>query len=539
VIGNVNGIIFINNSITKTYDPSGTGWRRKSVTFTFIKNDYLGHEIFPHIYNADSVKNVKLEKGNKSTDWTPAPEDQVSDWSVTDTTSYAYIKNKPTTLTGYGISASDSLLTSNFQTKDNDLTAIAALTGTGFLKRTGTDIWALDTNVALQSDLTTAVNNLQIGGRNLIANRQTISLIGADYPSESTVSSIINSKGEKEITVTTTTTNDNGRAYRYQFIQSFFSKPIENKEYVFSFDYKTNHDGGMVKLDWRNAFGYSYRILENTNELWKRGYFVCDWRGYVAGSANLLIVSVKNNIIGNYASIRNIKLVEGNKGWDDSPAPEDQVSDWSVTDTTSYAYIKNKPTTLTGYGISASDSLLTSNFQAKDSDLTAIAALTGTGFLKRTGADTWSLDSSTYRPVGGSWTGASVPGIREFGFVSNNGQGEVAFKYDSSSGGVLNMIIDGEIYCTDNSYKVWHSGNFNPNNYLPLAGGTLSGNLFIPNNVRIIQNQASTSNYTTAIKWYKGGVSQNIYDPQIGQHNTGGTGTGAITILPYSTNIDP
>jgi hypothetical protein len=75
VIGNVNGIIFINNSITKTYDPSGTGWRRKSVTFTFIKNDYLGHEIFPHIYNADSVKNVKLEKGNKATDWTPAPED--------------------------------------------------------------------------------------------------------------------------------------------------------------------------------------------------------------------------------------------------------------------------------------------------------------------------------------------------------------------------------------------------------------------------------------------------------------------------------
>jgi hypothetical protein len=90
------------------------------------------------------IEKVQIEKGNKATDWTPAPEDQVSDWSVTDTTSYAYIKNKPTTLTGYGISASDSLLTSNFQAKDNDLTAITALTGTGFLKRTGTDTWSLD-----------------------------------------------------------------------------------------------------------------------------------------------------------------------------------------------------------------------------------------------------------------------------------------------------------------------------------------------------------------------------------------------------------
>jgi hypothetical protein len=77
------------------------------------------------------------------------------------------------------------------------------------------------------------------------------------------------------------------------------------------------------------------------------------------------------------------------------------------------------------------------------------------------------------------------------------------------------------------------------NGKLDKSGGTLSGSLFIPNNAPIIQTQNSTSNYTTAIKWYKGGVSQNTYDPQIGQHNTGGGGTGSITILPYSTNIEP
>lgn len=38
----------------------------------------------------------------------------------------------------------------------------------------------------------------------------------------------------------------------------------------------------------------------------------------------------------------------------------------------------------------------TSEVQALDADLTAIAGLTGTGFLKRIGTDTWSLDTNTY-----------------------------------------------------------------------------------------------------------------------------------------------
>jgi len=37
-----------------------------------------------------------------------------------------------------------------------------------------------------------------------------------------------------------------------------------------------------------------------------------------------------------------------------------------------------------------------STYQPLDADLTAIAALATTGFLKRTGANTWSLDSNTY-----------------------------------------------------------------------------------------------------------------------------------------------
>ena len=58
-------------------------------------------------------------------------------------------------------------------------------------------------------------------------------------------------------------------------------------------------------------------------------------------------------------------------------------------------------------------------------------------------------------------------------------------------------------------------------------------------NAIITQNQNSTSNYTTVIKWLKGGTSQGTYNPSIGQHNTGGDGTGSICILPYPTNTNP
>ena len=57
--------------------------------------------------------------------------------------------------------------------------------------------------------------------------------------------------------------------------------------------------------------------------------------------------------------------------------------------------------------------------------------------------------------------------------------------------------------------------------------------------IPIIQKQRDSSNYTTAIKWYKGGASQGTYDPQIGQHNTGGDGKGSICILPYPTETSP
>ena len=61
----------------------------------------------------------------------------------------------------------------------------------------------------------------------------------------------------------------------------------------------------------------------------------------------------------------------------------------AVATTGSFSDLINKPTTLSGYGIT--------NAQPLDADLTSIAGLTGTtGLLKKTAANTWSLDTTKY-----------------------------------------------------------------------------------------------------------------------------------------------
>lgn len=68
---------------------------------------------------------------------------------------------------------------------------------------------------------------------------------------------------------------------------------------------------------------------------------------------------------------------------------------------------------------------------------------------------------------------------------------------------------------------------------------TFSTGPILANNATITQNQSSISNYTTVVEWLKGGTSQGTYNPSIGQHNTGGDGTGSICILPYPTSTNP
>ena len=163
----------------------------------------------------------------------------------------------------------------------------------------------------------------------------------------------------------------------------------------------------------------------------------------------------------------------------------------------SFGELSSHPTTLGGYGITDAVTITTAQeiygvkefattvyisteydtmlaFKSLDDDQYAIIdVLNKTGnSLSKFGyyGTRWAIDSNTilhtgnyagvldsrYRPKAGNWSGSGVPGTRQFGFTSDDGNGEVAFLLDNNK---LNMIIDGDIYCTDNSYKVWHAGN--------------------------------------------------------------------------------
>jgi uncharacterized protein YjbI with pentapeptide repeats len=75
-----DGTLISNPSYFNTF--TGTDWEKKSATFTTPAET---KQIRVYLLNADSTGNakidfslVKLEKGNKETDWTPAPEDVAS-----------------------------------------------------------------------------------------------------------------------------------------------------------------------------------------------------------------------------------------------------------------------------------------------------------------------------------------------------------------------------------------------------------------------------------------------------------------------------
>mgnify|MGYP002672067527 CR=1 FL=1 len=103
------------------------------------------------------------------------------------------------------------------------------------------------------------------------------------------------------------------------------------------------------------------------------------------------------------------------------------------------------------------------------------------------------------------------------------------------------VYTDTDVYRPTKGLKIMDVNNDDAGNVWFEVQGDIwtGGNIRINSNKSLIQNQSDTSNYTEIVKWYKGGKSQNTYDPQIGQHNTGNNGTGSICILPYATATAP
>ena len=128
-----------------------------------------------------------------------------------------------------------------------------------------------------------------------------------------------------------------------------------------------------------------------------------DVSGTIDGGTDALTLATVNSNVGSFGSTTQAGTFTVNaKGLITAAG--------STTITPAWSSITSKPTTLSGFGIT--------DAQPQDADLTSIAGLAGTsGFLKKTAADTWSLDTNTYLTanqtitVSGDATGSGTTAI--------------------------------------------------------------------------------------------------------------------------------
>lgn len=129
----------------------------------------------------------------------------------------------------------------------------------------------------------------------------------------------------------------------------------------------------------------------------------------IADSSVQKLAVRKNSTGGDVGTRRRINFIEGSNVTitiaDDAGDNELDVTIASSGGSSGYATIQEEGSSLTqrptmnfiGGGITAADDAGNTRTNITlDADLSAIAALTGTGLARRTGVDTWTLDTSTY-----------------------------------------------------------------------------------------------------------------------------------------------
>ena len=257
-----------------------------------------------------SIELVKLEKGNKPTDWTPAPEDieaqiqteqQTRLQSINEANANAFAKfqeaktfaeqkaNDEKQAREQSIAAAKAA-TEAYALSQAELTKAQAIAEAN--KRAGIAITAeqqariLQLQQNLQQAKTFAeqkVNELNIGGRNLV----------------------LNSKNKRSI-------------YGYDSTFYLLSEPVKpNEQYVFSCVGEIN---GLIVAYFSDVLGGERQYI-NTNIQWGKTISLVTpnraWRGIT------IFHEVKDIIPPPISSIELLKLERGNKATDWSPAPED------------------------------------------------------------------------------------------------------------------------------------------------------------------------------------------------------------------------
>jgi hypothetical protein len=203
---------------------------------------------------------------------------------------------------------------------------------------------------ATQSDIDTAINNIEIGGRNLIHNSYPNN-VGLWRPNSGAAEFSI-SEGKIKIKGT-------GTGWKHYELNTdagaTFLNNLKEGYYTISGEVKIGNDNydGNAYISFRIGTDSSNQtqatiLNESLTTEWQKISATKFMSQEVLDSASFRRILLIANGLGTLY-FRKIKLERGTKDTDWTPAPEDQVSDWSVTDVNSFAFIKNKPTQLSQF----------------------------------------------------------------------------------------------------------------------------------------------------------------------------------------------
>ncbi|MDP4144481.1 MAG: hypothetical protein Q8936_08375 [Bacillota bacterium] len=315
-------------TIVFSYDFSKSGKQ----SFTFTTPSTFDHCIFAHGATAVNYANgfltyfgnVKLELGNKTTDWSPAPEDVQSQIDTTNTNLNTANSNI-TSLSSRMTSAESSITTlSNsitLKVNTSDFTSYQT-TVTNNFNTTNTNVTALTTRMSTaessinvlqgqittkvtQTDIDNSINSIQIGGRNLIKNSCFAGgLTSYWYTNGSGWSTITDSASPTGYCVNITAVNG---GYWYSYGNTTVAMVI-GQQYTISLKAKGT---GSLYYGWEGG-----RATINVTS----SYVQYSYTFTYTGNNNF---SFYGNSSGCNISMHSIKLEVGSKSTDWTPAPED------------------------------------------------------------------------------------------------------------------------------------------------------------------------------------------------------------------------
>lgn len=325
----VNGSELHNRTVKYEGDqiPANT-WTKVKIIFTPTVDCYFRSFFiyFASTSQTINVTNIKLEKGTKATDWTPAPEDVDASITAVDNKFASY---STTTQMQSAIDIAKNSITqsvsetyatkSQVNTVSGNVTTLTSRVTAAEQKLTKDSlVTTIGTYYTTASYVGTAIDGIEIGGRNLIANTGPSSVTGWTASSGWTVSLVdcTTAPYGKAIRATNGTATSGG-VHKPPIAKA---KMVNGEKYTISAWIRASK---ACTLNFRNEMMGSNTISVTT--AWQKYTFTSTINTGATYYSDVFYVAsgIAN---GMWIEVHSLKLEKGTKTTDWEPAPEDLES---------------------------------------------------------------------------------------------------------------------------------------------------------------------------------------------------------------------